>query len=212
MISKHDLAKQAIHIEQNVIGEVVGSQDQIAAAFGDLNKIDFHHDDTFSVTPMILKQARKTEFQKHLMLFFTGFSRNAPQIAKTKIDNFKNREHELRKMGSMVNEAISILQNDNASIDLIGKLLHEAWQHKRSLSDAVSTPELDEIYQAGLSAGATGGKLLGAGGGGFMLFFVKPELQDQVREKLKKLVHVDFKFESEGSKIVLYYPNFSGSN
>jgi D-glycero-alpha-D-manno-heptose-7-phosphate kinase len=206
-VTKEDLAKNAVHIEQNIIKENVGSQDQISAAFGGFNRIEFRQNDTFQVSPIILGKDRLRELQGHLMLCFTGFSRIASEIAKSKIENFKSREVELKRMGEMVDEAIQILQNTNNPIDEFGKLLHQSWLYKRSLSDKVSTPEIDTIYEAAMNAGATGGKILGAGGGGFLLLFVKPSLQSQVRERLKHLIHVPFEFENSGSRVVLYQPN-----
>ena len=164
-------------------------------------------DGSFHVSPIIFVKDRLRELQSHLMLCFTGFSRIASDIAKSKIDNFKNREAELGRMKDMVDEAIQLLQNTSIPIDEFGKLLHQTWLCKRSLSDKVSTSEIDLLYESAIAAGATGGKLLGAGGGGFLLLFVKPERQPQVREKLKHLVHVPFEFEVSGSRVVLYQPN-----
>lgn len=206
-ITKEELAKNAIHVEQNIIGENVGSQDQVSAAFGGFNRIEFKHNDTFQVSPIILGQDRLHELRNHLMLCFTGFSRIASEIAKSKIENFKNREVELKLMRDMVDEAIQILQNTETPIDEFGELLHQSWLYKRSLSNMVSTPEIDLLYDEAMCAGATGGKILGAGGGGFLLLFVKPSLQPQVYERLRNLIHVPFKFEDSGSRIVLYQPN-----
>jgi D-glycero-alpha-D-manno-heptose-7-phosphate kinase len=141
------------------------------------------------------------------MLCFTGFSRIADKIAKSKIDNLKHRETELKCMRAMVDEAISILADDRISIDEFGELLDLSWKYKRSLSDQVSTPEIDQIYDEAMRAGAIGGKILGAGGGGFMLLFAKPEKQAAIRERLKNLVHVSFNFDDSGSRVVLYQPN-----
>jgi D-glycero-alpha-D-manno-heptose-7-phosphate kinase len=207
MVSKNMLAKDAIHIEQNLIGENVGSQDQVSAAYGGFNRIDFHSNDNFDVSPIILPSHRSNELRDHLMLCFTGFSRIADSIAKSKIDNFKNRETELHRMRQMVDEAVAILVDSSVSIDEFGKLLDLAWKYKRSLSDQVSTPQIDQIYDAAKHAGAIGGKILGAGGGGFMLLFAKPENHERIRERLKDLVHVNFKFEESGSRVVLYQPN-----
>lgn len=207
MACKEDLARDAIHVEQNIICENVGSQDQVSAAFGGLNRIEFRRNNSFDVSPVILPEYRRAELRDHLMLCFTGFSRIASEVAKSKIDNLKNRERELKLMHSMVDEALSILRNTNDSIELFGKLLNESWQYKRSLSDRVSTPEIDEIYQAAISAGALGGKLLGAGGGGFLLIFAKPENQAAIRDRLNNLIHVPFDFEDSGSRVVLYQPN-----
>lgn len=204
-IASQDLASQAIHIERDIIKENVGSQDQISAAHGGFNRIEFLRDGSFRVDPVILRQERLEEFQNHLMLFFTGFSRFASDIAKSKIDNLKNRTAELRRMTESVHEAIRILQSD-APIEEVGRLLDQNWKYKRSLSDKVSSPEIDQIYEAAMKAGAIGGKLLGAGGGGFMVFLVEPALQKKVREALGHLIHVPFRFENNGSRVVLYQP------
>jgi D-glycero-alpha-D-manno-heptose-7-phosphate kinase len=206
--SKEELAKSAIHIEQNIINENVGSQDQISAAFGGFNRIEFKPKDLgFQVVPVILSKNRLFELQDHLMLCFTGFSRIASEIAESKIANFKNRENELKLMRAMVDESIQILHNHETSIEEFGKLLHQSWLYKRSLSEKVTTPEIDALYEAAVNAGAIGGKILGAGGGGFLLLFVKPELQERVRERLNQLIHVPFAFEDSGSRVVLYQPN-----
>ncbi len=207
MAYKEELARNAIHVEQNIIGENVGSQDQVSAAFGGFNRIEFHRNDSFDVSPVILPGHRRKELRDHLMLFFTGFSRIASEVAKSKIDNLKSREKELKLMRAMVDEALSILQNTNEPIDSFGKLLHISWQYKRSLSDRVSTTEIDSIYQAAIDAGAVGGKILGAGGGGFLLIFAKPEQHATIRDRLSKLIHVPFDFEDSGSRVVLYQPN-----
>jgi D-glycero-alpha-D-manno-heptose-7-phosphate kinase len=207
MAYKERLAQDAIHIEQNIIGENVGSQDQVSAAFGGFNRIEFHRNDSFDVSPVILPRPRREELRDHLMLFFTGFSRIASEVAKSKIANLKSRERELMLMRAMVDEALSILQNTNESIYSFGKLLDESWQHKRSLSDRVSTPEIDSLYEAAMDAGAIGGKILGAGGGGFLLLFAKPEQHAAIRDRLNKLIHVPFDFEDSGSCVVLYQPN-----
>jgi D-glycero-alpha-D-manno-heptose-7-phosphate kinase len=140
------------------------------------------------------------------MLFFTGLSRFASEIAKSKIENLHERRAELMRMREMTDEGISVLRSD-CSLDSFGELLDQGWQYKRRLSDKVSTAEVDKIYDEARRAGAIGGKLLGAGGGGFMLFFVRPEDQPRVREKLQRLVHVPFRFEQSGSRVVLYQPN-----
>jgi D-glycero-alpha-D-manno-heptose-7-phosphate kinase len=207
MANKAGLARDAIHIEQNIIGENVGSQDQVSAAFGGFNRIEFHRNDSFDVTPVILPGHRREELHDHLMLFFTGFSRIASEVAKSKIDNLKKREKELKLMRAMVDEAIAILQDVSEPIESFGKLIDASWQCKRSLSDRVSTPEIDAIYQAAMDAGAIGGKILGAGGGGFLLIFAKPEQHAAIRERLSKLIHVPFDFENSGSRVVLYQPD-----
>lgn len=206
IISKQQLAELAIHIEQNVIGETVGSQDQISTAFGGLNRIDFHSDDTFSVRPMILPRSRQQDLQNHLMLFFTGLSRTAEVVAKTQISNFGKRQGHLRRMHQMVDEGADLLQGSEASLQDFGSLLHEGWRLKRELSSEVSNAKIDEVYESALAGGALGGKLIGAGGGGFVLLFVPPEKQGQVRQRLEGLLEVSFKFENLGSRIVLYQP------
>ena len=206
MVTNERLAKDAINIEQNIIGENVGSQDQISAAFGGFNRIDFQRDNTFSVNPVILSTSRQNELHKHLMLCFTGFTRIASNIEASKIANLADRTVELKAMHAMVDEALEILQDESISIETFGKMLHEGWLYKKSLSDKVSTVEIDSIYDKALKAGAIGGKILGAGGGGFLLLFAKPEDHDRIRRELDGLVHVPFNFENSGSKVVLYQP------
>jgi len=207
MAGKEALARNAIHIEQDLIGENVGSQDQVSAAFGGFNRIEFRRDGGFDVAPVILPAGRREELKSHLMLCFTGLSRIASEVAKSKIDNLKNRAEELHRMRAMVDEAAGILQDVRRPIADFGKLLDASWQYKRRLSDKVSTPEIDHIYETAMAAGASGGKLLGAGGGGFMLLFAAPERQAAIRDRLSNLVHVPFEFDDSGSKVVLYQPN-----
>ena len=196
MISKKALAQDAIRIEQEVIGEAVGSQDQIWAAYGGLNKIEFQKDGKFSISPIIMGEKNYLSLESSLMLFFTGFSRVAPLIAQKKIDNFKNKEEELNMLSTLASSAASSLQDKNYDIKKIGELIHEAWILKRELAEGVTTKEIDEIYKEGLLAGALGGKILGAGGGGFILFVVPPENQANLQKRLSKLVHVKFNFDS----------------
>ncbi len=206
-ISSAELADCAIHIEQNILKENVGSQDQIAVAYGGFNRVEFKTDGTYDVTSIILPSERRQMLESHLMLFFTGLSRFSSDVEKTKIDNYKNREVELRKMAEMVSEAMDILNGPDRLLLEFGKLLDEGWRYKKSLSDKVSMPVIDQIYDAALKAGAIGGKILGAGGGGFLLLFVPPENQPRVKEQLKDLIHVPIRFENAGSKIVLYQPS-----
>jgi D-glycero-alpha-D-manno-heptose-7-phosphate kinase len=207
LVSKDELARDAIHIEQCVLREPVGSQDQISAAFGGFNRIAFRPDSSFDLEPIVLPVERHRELQRHLMLFFSGISRYSSEVAQTKIDNIVARACELTAMYEMVDQAIDILRNTVTPICEFGKLLHEAWSLKKRLSDRVSTQFIDDIYETARRAGAIGGKVLGAGGGGFVLFFVPPEHQAAVRESLKELIYVPFKLESAGSRIVLYSPN-----
>jgi D-glycero-alpha-D-manno-heptose-7-phosphate kinase len=207
IISKKDLANLAIHVEQNVLKETVGCQDQILSACGGINLIEFRTDDTYDLTPLILKKEKVDEFQRHMMLYFTGITRVASEIAKAQIQNLENRIKEIDRIHEMTKEAVKILTQNGSPGPEFGKLLHEYWKYKRSLSDKISNPTIDRIYEAAMEAGADGGKLLGAGGGGFMLFFVKPELQERMREKLKDLTLVQFRLDYSGSKIVIYEPN-----
>ena len=205
--SKNQLARDAIHIEQDLIGENVGSQDQISAAYGGLNTIEFHQNGTFDVAPVILSVRRRKVLSNHLMMFFTGLTRFASDIAESQIQNMHNKSKELGKMREMVDQAIDLLQDEQSSIEVFGELLDQNWSYKRSLSERVSTSEIDEIYAHAKKAGAIGGKLLGAGGGGFMLLFVPPDKQAAVREILNELIYVPFEFDDSGSRIMLYQPS-----
>ncbi|MFC1931529.1 kinase [Chloroflexota bacterium] len=207
MPSKMQLAKDAIHVEQNLLKENVGSQDQVSVAFGGFNKIEFFADNDPFVIPIIMKNDDLQKLQDHMMLVFTGFARTASEIAGEQIKNTPRRANELKAMCQMVDEAINILKSG----DLIefGKLLHESWQLKRSLSDKITTPEIDDIYDTACRAGAIGGKLLGAGGGGFLLLFAEPEVQPRIKAKLNHLLHVPFRFENHGSQIIFYAPEFT---
>jgi D-glycero-alpha-D-manno-heptose-7-phosphate kinase len=207
MSAKQDLAREAIHIEQNVLKENVGSQDQIWAAYGGFNRIDFHPDETFAVSPIILPPVRRSEITQSLMLFFTGFSRFASDFAHEQIKNIGNRKSQLHSIREMVDSAVAAATNSSVPLRDLGELLHAGWRLKRELADNVSNTQLDEIYQAGREAGAIGGKLLGAGGGGFMVFLVTPENREKVRERLNKLIHVSIDVDNDGSKVVLYQPN-----
>ncbi len=207
MPSKMRLSTEAIHIEQNIIKEHVGSQDQVSAAFGGFNVISFNPDNTIKVSPVILCGDRLNRLKNHLMFYFTGFSRIASEIAKEQIENTNKKKRELSAMHEMVDEALSILCSDNTDIIEFGKLLHESWLLKRSLTDKISTPQIDEIYEDARRCGAIGGKLLGAGGGGFMIIFAKPEDQSRIGAKLSRFLRVPFDFESSGSQIIVYRPD-----
>ena len=203
MPSKHQLAEESIHIEQEVLKETVGSQDQVSAAYGGFNHISFLPNGTFSVRPITLTQERLKELNSHLMLFYTGIKRTSADVAESYVNDMEARRRQLRIMKDLIEESISILNNGD---DLcgFGELLHEAWQAKRSLSPAVSNSFVDEIYASAISAGAVGGKLTGAGGGGFMLLFAPPSRQKEIREKLNTLIHVPFKIEFSGSQIIFF--------
>jgi D-glycero-alpha-D-manno-heptose-7-phosphate kinase len=184
----------------------VGCQDQLWAAYGGFNRIDFLPDDTFTVTPVVLPPSRRVELRNSIMLFFTGFPRYASDIAREQLGNMGRRTRQLRAIRDLVEAATGILTDPNRPLRELGALLHESWRLKRELSNNVSNARIDDIYQAGLDGGAIGGKLLGAGGGGFMVFLVDPENRERVRQRLKKLIHVSVGFDNDGSRIVLYQP------
>jgi D-glycero-alpha-D-manno-heptose-7-phosphate kinase len=204
IVTKRQLALDAINVEQNRIKENVGSQDQITASFGGFNKIEFDSDQEFTVQPIVMNKEKLNLFQDHMMLFFTGFSRTASEIAREQIKKTPEREKELKRMAEMVNEAVDILNKKSRDFTDFGKLLHENWMIKRKLTSKITTGEIDKIYSTAVKAGALGGKLLGAGGGGFILFFVKPEEQQNVMKKMKNLLYVPFRFERLGSQIIYY--------
>lgn len=201
--NKTQLAEYAINIEQKLIGEFVGSQDQFAVSHGGFNLIEFKRDGSILVSPALVSDARKSELSSYLMLFFTGQSRIASHIAKSQIENIGKNKSELMRMMEMVDEAATILATEDMPISKFGQLLHESWMIKKSLSDSISNTDLDNAYCRALEAGAIGGKLLGAGGGGFMLFFVNPEKHDDVKSALSGYVHVPFDFESLGSRVIV---------
>jgi D-glycero-alpha-D-manno-heptose-7-phosphate kinase len=206
-VSKEQLASEAIHVEQCVLRERVGLQDQISAAFGGFNHITLAENGTFDVRPIVLPKTRLDELQDHLLLVFTGISRTAAEVAETVVGNFTKRSDEMAAIQQMVEEAIKILSSPGRDLAEFGRLLHELWTRKRSLSDRVSNAAVDDLYESVRRAGAIGGKLLGAGGGGFMLLFVRPEDRSRVADKLGKLIRVPFKFEISGGRIVLYQPD-----
>lgn len=205
--SKDTLAAEAIHVEQCLLREPVGLQDQISAAFGGFNHILFRRDGTYEVRPMILPRDRVDTLQEHLLLVFTGISRLAPEVAQTVIDNLKRRTEELKTLQQMVQQAIDILTSPTTDIVEFGRMLNDSWMLKRRLSERVSNDSIDTLYNTAMRAGAIGGKLLGAGGGGFVLLFVRPEDRARVRDALRDLIAVPFRFETSGCRIVLYQPD-----
>ena len=207
MSSKMDLAKEAIRIEQHVIKENVGSQDQIWAAYGGFNRIDFNRDGSFNVRPIVMTSDKREQLRSSFVFCFTGLSRFSSDITKSTLDNMGSRSRHLFAMRSMVDEATNLLEKPQLSIQALGELLHESWSLKRELSDSVSNSEIDEIYQAAQDAGAIGGKILGAGGGGFMLFIVEPAKKKAVEKVLSKLVQVECDFDTAGSQVVVYEPD-----
>jgi D-glycero-alpha-D-manno-heptose-7-phosphate kinase len=205
VVTKRRLAFDAIHVEQDMIGEPVGSQDQTAAAFGGFNHIEFggKKDGVFVQTIPI--EGEKLEYlQSCLLFYFTGFPRLASEISKEQIVQTTKKIKELNLMKEMVAEAINILNGPIEGFNKFGKLLNESWTIKRNLTNLISNGNIDDMYQTAISAGAIGGKLCGAGGGGFMLLFVPPENQAKVKDKLKDLLLVPMRFENLGSHLVFY--------
>lgn len=200
--TKRELALSAINVEQKMIGESVGSQDQTSAAFGGFNRIQFGGPQEIAVNMLVLSPEVLRTLQGNLMLFFTGFSRNASEVAKEQIQKTKNKKAELFRMMEIVDEAHLLL--NQGDIDSFGRLLHDQWLIKRGMASLITNNCIDGIYDAGMRAGALGGKLLGAGNGGFMLFYVRPEQQPAVKQALASLLHVPFYFESLGSQVVYF--------
>lgn len=205
MIDKPQLAREGIHVEQDRMRETVGSQDQVLAAHGGFRHITFSSDGEIAARPMTLPVALIEALNAHLMLFFTGVHRTASEIAQSYVGEVEQRADQMHVLAEMVTEALDILTRGR-DLAMFGKLLHESWQLKRTLSARVSSPHIEEIYDAAMSAGALGGKILGAGGGGFMLLFVPPTDHARVRERLRRLVHVPFTFEHAGSQVIFFEP------
>jgi D-glycero-alpha-D-manno-heptose-7-phosphate kinase len=203
-LTAEEAARFAIDLEQNVIGDAVGSQDQIAAAYGGLNHIEFRTDGGFKVTPLALGQKREHELKRHLLLFYTGSQRPSYEAAKENVAGIRSHEAELRRIREMVDQSLEILKKGSEPIESLGGLMHESWKLKKSLAAGVSNSRIDEIYEAAMRAGAAGGKLLGAGGGGFMLFVATPAQQPRIRQMLSKLIEIEFDLESSGSQVI--YP------
>jgi D-glycero-alpha-D-manno-heptose-7-phosphate kinase len=206
MRDKRTLAAEAIHVEQDLLQEAVGAQDQVSAAYGGFNRIDFNKDDAIDVRRILTSPDRIAQLEDHFALYFTGFSRIASEIAQEQLRMTPHKTRELNAMLQLVDEAEDIVVNPSRDLSEFGHLLHESWQIKRTLTQKISNADIDDIYQAGISAGALGGKLLGAGGGGFMLFFVPPERRAALRQRLQKLLCVPFKFSTKGSEVVVYEP------
>lgn len=209
MTTPDELAREATHVERDLCGDNVGSQDQVTAAHGGFNYIRFLPGDIITVHPIIASAQRLELFQQHLMLYFTGFARVASEIAAEQIQNMPKKETELHAMQAMVQEGVSILREGH-DLREFGELLREGWKLKRTLSSRISNSHIDAIYDKALAVGALGGKLCGAGGGGFLLLFVEPDKQRSVRQALKDYLHVPFSFDWLGSRIIFYQPNAQG--
>ena len=210
MPSQRQLALESIHVEQTLLKETVGSQDQVMAAYGGVRHVQFLSNGEISVRPVTLPAQRLADLNDHLMLFYTGIIRTASDVAKSYVDDIHSKRRQLRIMSDLVEEAISIL-NSGSELLQFGQLLHEAWLAKRSLSAQVSNNQVDELYARAQGAGAIGGKLTGAGGGGFLLLFVPPRDQENVKEQLHNLIQVPFRFERNGSQIIFYEPGIDYS-
>ena len=200
---KKKLADDAIYLERVLCAESGGIQDQIAASFGGLNRINFSRDG-YTVNPVIISPERKNALNDKLMLFFTGLSRFSSDIQKDTEKSMKDKTKELIEMHHLVDEAEKILTDKSRSLDDFGRLLDHTWKLKRGISSGISTGSIDEQYERAMKAGALGGKLLGAGGGGFLLFYVPEDRQENVKSALSGQLHVPFRFENEGTKIVVY--------
>ena len=205
MPDKKKLATDSIYVEQNMIKETVGSQDQVSAAFGGFNRIGFSKEGLIDVQPVTLAKTRQSELNDHLMLFYTGIKRTASEVARGYVDSINDKYAVLRKMHNMVDDGLEILCSSKC-ICKFGELLHQAWMLKKSLCSKISNSVVDDVYDAAMRAGAIGGKLLGAGSGGFLLLFVPPSSQNKVREALSRLIHVPFSFEHGGSQVIFYEP------
>ncbi len=202
---KRKLADDAIYLERVLCDESGGVQDQIAAAFGGLNRIDFDADG-YRVSPIIISPERKRELNDSLLLFFTGFSRFSSDIQEGTKRAIKDKEAELKEMYALVDEAEAVLTDKSKSLSEFGRLLNHTWELKRGISSSISTDSIDSLYKKAMEAGALGGKLLGAGGGGFLLFFAEPDARSSVMKAMDELLHVPFEFENNGTGVVHYSP------
>lgn len=201
------LAEEAIHVEQDLLRENVGAQDQVLAAWGGFNLVRFHSHGAIEVTPVMASAERLRHLQDQLLLCFTGFSRTASEIARHQIAATPKRAAELAEMRALVDEAYAVISGERRSLQEFGRLLDQTWRLKRRLTEQISTSSIDAIYDRGLAAGALGGKLLGAGGGGFLLFFVPLECQAGFRAAMQDLLWVPFRFSSSGTQVVYYQPS-----
>lgn len=202
-IDKQTLAEQAIYLERELCQENGGWQDQVAVSYGGLNRIDFKHDG-FQVKPIVIRENRKKELEDNLLLFFSGFSHFSSEVQKSLVQNMDEKTNQLKQICKLVDDAESILIDKYGDINEFGRLLNYTWELKRGLSSGISTDYIDDIYARAKKAGALGGKLLGAGGGGFILLYVEKDKQQSVRKELDELLEVPFLFENNGSQIMYY--------
>lgn len=200
------LADQAIYLERELCGEAGGWQDQIAAAFGGMNRIEFNKDGTYDVKPIIIHPDRKKELNKNLLMFFTGFTRFSSEMQKANATGYAEKIKQLQQMYALVDDAEAVLEDKQSDLDDFGRLLDKTWRLKRQTGGAITTNSIDALYEKGIAAGALGGKLLGAGGGGFLVFYVQPEKKDAVMEAMSDLLYVPFRFEDGGTQVIHYTP------
>ena len=203
---KKKLADEAIYLERVLCNEAGGWQDQIAASFGGFNRINFNADG-YEVLPVIISPERKRQLNNNLMMFFTGFTRFSSDVQKANnVSGSEEKRARLKKMYELVDEAEAVLTDKNRDLDDFGRLLDRTWRLKKGTGGAISTGSIDELYEKGMATGALGGKLLGAGGGGFLVFYVQSEKQQMVKDAMKNLMHIPFKFENGGTKVIHYSP------
>lgn len=202
---KKKLADEAIYLERVLCNEAGGWQDQIAASYGGFNRINFNADG-YEVLPVIISPERKKQLNDNLLMFFTGFTRFSSDVQKANHVTAADKRAQLKEMYALVDDAEKVLTDKNKSLDDFGYLLDHTWKLKRQTGSSISTNSIDALYQKGIEAGALGGKLLGAGGGGFLVFYVQPEKQDSVRWAMKDLLHIPFQFENGGTRVIHYTP------
>ncbi len=203
---KKKLADEAIYLERVLCNEAGGWQDQIAAAFGGMNRIEFTEDGTYDVRPIIIHPERKQQLNDNLLMFFTGFTRFSSEMQKANQAGYDEKIKQLKQMYNLVGEAEEVLEDKHSDLDDFGRLLDKTWRLKRQTGGAITTDSIDALYEKGIAVGALGGKLLGAGGGGFLLFYVQPEKRKSVMEAMKDLLYVPFRFEDGGTQVIHYTP------
>lgn len=203
---KKRLADDAIYLERILCNEAGGWQDQIAASFGGFNRINFNKDGTYDVYPLIIHPDRKKQLDDNLIMFFTGFTRFSSDMQKANAKGYHDKTKQLLEMLDLVDQAQKVLTDKNADLDDFGRMLDHTWKLKRQTGGAITTNSIDALYQRGIDAGALGGKLLGAGGGGFLVFYVQPEKKKTVKEAMKDLLYVPFHFEDGGTRVIHYTP------
>lgn len=203
---KKKLSDEAIYLERQLCQEAGGWQDQIAASFGGMNKIQFNKDGTYAVKPIIIDSERKQLLNNNLLMFFTGFTRFSSDVQKSNAMGYAEKTHQLHQMLSLVDDAEQILENKHSNLDDFGRLLDVTWRLKRETGGAITTDSIDRLYERGIEAGALGGKLLGAGGGGFLLFYVQADKKAAVKKAMRDLLYVPFAFEDGGTQVIHYSP------